>query len=56
MMEPKNIRPDNSGTVCDSLPKCSRCNDTGKIKYLPAEFAMYRWQQYKERDCECKIK
>ena len=38
-----------------NIPKCNRCNDTGKIKYLPISFAMYSWQKYEERDCRCKL-
>jgi hypothetical protein len=32
---------------------CSKCKDSGKIKFVPIEWSMYSWQKWKTRDCEC---
>ena len=40
----------------DPVYKCKKCKDTGIIKYMKVEWAMYRWQPWLTRDCTCKSK
>ena len=35
-------------------PKCRECNDTGIIEYKPIEYAMYSWDPWLTRKCNCK--
>ena len=43
-----------ANVMCSALPKCNKCNDTGKIKYKDIEECMYSWQPWLEKDCRCK--
>ena len=53
-LKAQNDQLDIPVVMCSALPKCNKCNDTGKIKYKDIEECMYSWQPWLEKDCRCK--